>query len=613
MTRELFVPSRRPIARRSRSRGLLSAVAAALVLSAAHFAAAQAVVPPPSTDLGAPNRAAAVNTSFNLNPFSVVWFSFSVPEVSTSSGLFLDIDTEGTQLSPFNDSMIALYDSAGNLIVVNDDSGTGALSALSFGLDTPARPGFDGGQQNGQNGSLAGGTYYLAVLGFNGFNTFGPNFAVTSSAQTNGFAQVHLRLGPAAAFANAGTDLTTPENALVALDGSASRGVDICDPSTFQLSWTQIAGPTVILNQADILHPTFTSPEVGAGGATLTFQLDATSCLGGTVSDFVNVSVTNLNRAPVAEAGPDQTVAEGSTVALDGSQSYDLDDNALTFFWSQVSGPAVTLSSDSSPAPTFVAPFVGQAGGTVRLALAVSDGEEIAVDFIDVVIQNINHPPVASAGPCFTADESTLVTLNGGGSSDPDNDFLTYSWQQICGPTVTLSGASTATPTFTAPNVSFFGALLTFRLTVSDGLLSRTDNVSVYIRQTFSPPDCTTARPSDDSLWPPNHKLVPIRILGLCSSGVGLVNVTITSVTQDEPIRGTGNGDTGPDAVIQCDTVLLRAERKESGNGRVYRINFTATSLGGACTGSVKVVVPRNQSHGGTATDDGQIYNSVGP
>lgn len=612
MMRARFVPTR-PSQRGFRlPRGCSRALAAAALCCAAIAGVGNAradLSTPPATDLGAPTRAAVVTTTFNLNSYTVTWLSFTIPEASPSSGLFLDIDTAGSLLTT-NDTEIGLYDSLGNRIAVNDDYGAGALSALSFGLDSPARSGL--GPMIGQNGSLPAGTYYLAVCGYNPATSFGlTGFAVNNGSFYNGFAQVHVRLGPPAPVASAGPDQTVPENTSVVIDASASRGVDACSVT---LAWSQIAGPVVALDATDQFHPTFTAPEVGAGGGTLTFQVDASSCEGPIVSDFVNITVTNVNRAPVAEAGPDQTVAENSAVVLDGSHSYDLDDDALTFFWSQVSGPAVTLSSDSSPAPTFFAPSVGAAGAVVRFGLAVSDGIETTVDFVDITVENVNHPPVASAGPGGSFDENTLVTLNASASSDPDNDALSFSWQQIGGPSVTLSGAATATPSFTAPNVCFAGITLTFRVTVSDGIASSTADVSVFIRQSFSPPNCAHARPSDDSLWPPNHKLVPVSILGLSGAHTGNVTVTILGVTQDEPIRGTGSGDTGPDAVIQDSTVLLRAERAGNGNGRVYRITYQATSLGGSCTGFVYVRVPRDQGHcGGGGTDSGQIYNSVGP
>ena len=71
--------------------------------------------------------------------------------------------------------------------------------------------------------------------------------------------------------------------------------------------------------------------------------------------------------------------------------------------------------------------------------------------------------------------------------------------------------------------------------------------------------------------------------------------ITITGVTQDEPTNGLGDGDTAIDAVINGDgTVLLRAERSGKGDGRVYRISFTASDLEGSTSGVVKVSVPHS-------------------
>ena len=54
------------------------------------------------------------------------------------------------------------------------------------------------------------------------------------------------------------------------------------------------------------------------------------------------------NEAPVANAGPDQEVASEATVELDGSGSTDPNNDPLTYKWSQLSGPAVTLEGAST-------------------------------------------------------------------------------------------------------------------------------------------------------------------------------------------------------------------------------------------------------------------------
>jgi hypothetical protein len=93
---------------------------------------------------------------------------------------------------------------------------------------------------------------------------------------------------------------------------------------------------------------------------------------------------------------------------------------------------------------------------------------------------------------------------------------------------------------------------------------------------------------------PPNHKLVPIHILGISHPDNHPVAIAVTGVTQDEPVNGLGDGDTSPDAVVQKTAVLLRAERAGARNGRVYRVQFEADDgVGGVCTGSVSVRVPK--------------------
>ena len=93
-----------------------------------------------------------------------------------------------------------------------------------------------------------------------------------------------------------------------------------------------------------------------------------------------------------------------------------------------------------------------------------------------------NATPTANAGADQTVNACTPVMLNGGASIDPDGgpQPLTYAWVQLSGPTVALSGAATATPTFEAPNVAASETLV-FQLTVSDGLAMATDTVSVTV------------------------------------------------------------------------------------------------------------------------------------
>src|SRR5262249_56653436 len=86
--------------------------------------------------------------------------------------------------------------------------------------------------------------------------------------------------------------------------------------------------------------------------------------------------------------------------------------------------------------------------------------------------------PTANAGTDQTVAVNTLVTLQGSGS-DPDNgpNPLSFSWAQLSGPSVTLSGANTATPTFTPTAAGAYG----FRLTLSDRAASATDDLTINV------------------------------------------------------------------------------------------------------------------------------------
>jgi FG-GAP repeat len=411
-------------------------------------------------------------------------------------------------------------------------------------------------------------------------------------------------------IANAGPDQTADDGALVVLDGSASSG-----GGSLTFSWMQLPGPVDLLDDASSPTPRFTAPflSAGVGSQTLTFQLTVTST-GGSSTDTVDVTVRNVNHAPVADAGGDQVVNEGSPVTLSGELSFDNDSDPLSFLWTQTSGTPVVLSGADTAHPTFTAPVLPGSTGSVSIltfALTVSDGVLTSTAETRVTVEQVNHLPVADDGVDQTVAAGALVGLNASGSFDPDGDPITYSWTQTGGPTVVLSDPNTANPSFVAPQVA--GAtMLSFRVSVSDGTLtSVSDGVAITVTTPNDPPLCHLAHAWPPILWPPIHQMVPIKIWGVADPDHDRVVIKVVSVTQDEPVKGVTYGDTSPDAVILSKGVLVRAERADKGNGRVYQINFRADDgHGGTCNGSVKVKVPRFWTH---PIDDGQNYDSTKP
>lgn len=413
-------------------------------------------------------------------------------------------------------------------------------------------------------------------------------------------------------LADGGPDSSPDEGAVVTLDGSASR-----DPlgKPISYSWTQIAGPSVTLTDPDSSMPSFTAPFVPAGGATLTFQLVVASPLGSGPPDTVNVTVTNVNHPPVPEAGDDQIVPESSAVSLNGTASYDQDDETLSFSWVQTAGTLVGLAGADTATPGFIAPLVGTAGETLTFALTVGDGIDTATDSVDVFVTNVNQAPVANAGSDASANENTVVALDSSASHDPDEDSLTYAWTQTGGTAVMLSDAFSATPSFTAPLTNPGGEVLTFDLVVSDGQLdSVADSVAIVVLNVNDPPNCALASTQPAGLWPPNHKLVAVGLSGVVDPQGDVVTLAVSAVTSDEPTSGLGDGDSSPDAVLQGSSVLLRAERWDQRDGRVYMVHFTATDTNGeSCFSSVQVTVPKTMKKGSSAVDSGQGYDATLP
>jgi hypothetical protein len=91
-----------------------------------------------------------------------------------------------------------------------------------------------------------------------------------------------------------------------------------------------------------------------------------------------------------------------------------------------------------------------------------------------------NTPPVANAGVTQNVTVGSLVTLDGSGSRDVNNQSLTYLWQMTAVPVgslAALSSSTSAKPTFTADVAGTY----TVSLVVNDGKANSTlTTVSVY-------------------------------------------------------------------------------------------------------------------------------------
>jgi len=279
-------------------------------------------------------------------------------------------------------------------------------------------------------------------------------------------------------IANAGQSQVVDERTSVILNGVLSSDPD-GDLITF--AWRQIPGPSVNLSSNSVAQPTFDAPEVTVP-AMLMFELTVNDGVANSVPVTVVVTVRNVNRVPVADAGQVQDIDEGKLVTLDGTGSSDEDGDALAFIWKQISGPTIALNNATMARPTFLAPELA-VSATLTFELVVSDGQtESGADSVTITVNHVNKTPTADAGPDQKVEQQAQVTLDGSGSSDDDGDTLSYTWRQTFGPSVELSMHNVVRPTFVAPEGSA-PATLSFDLVVSDNVSdSVADSVDIHIR-----------------------------------------------------------------------------------------------------------------------------------
>jgi hypothetical protein len=191
-----------------------------------------------------------------------------------------------------------------------------------------------------------------------------------------------------------------------------------------------------------------------------------------------------------------------------------------------------------------------------------------------------NRPPVAQcqdvrvdAGPSC----SVSASINNG-SYDPDGDPIKLT-QSPPGP-YSLGKTSVS-------------------LTVSDShgaSSSCTANVTVV---DILPPTITKVSATPSMLWPPNHKMVPVRVIITASDNCsGTPKCGIVSVASNEPVNGLGDGDTTPDWQFFSNSLIvnLRAERSGQGSGRIYTVGVQCRDASGnKSLSTVQVRVPHDQ------------------
>ncbi len=195
------------------------------------------------------------------------------------------------------------------------------------------------------------------------------------------------------------------------------------------------------------------------------------------------------NSAPTVDAGRDRFVPSSGNAFTEvtmAATASDVDGDTLTVKWFEGDGEFVGAKSLTSA--------ISLNKGLHVLRVEVTDSATMVSDEVEITVGNATPTAVAFFYPSSSnpVDEGTTFQVVGAGSSDPDNDLLTYEWRQKPGDTALvpeLIGGSVdgSFKTFTAPLVDA-DTIVTLQLRVSDGeATSEWDDFEVQVRDMGSP------------------------------------------------------------------------------------------------------------------------------
>ncbi len=388
-------------------------------------------------------------------------------------------------------------------------------------------------------------------------------------------------------------------------DGSANVQVTLAwdDPAATRLSATQLINdldlrlndPDGVIYQPFVLNPAIPANIATTGNDTLN---NVEMVIGAAKAGTWMVSVAGttvpqgpqqhtlitpedavINQRPICDANGPYTGE--CTVSLDGTGSSDPDGDVLSFSWT-TDCPGGSFDDANSPMPVLTVSSHCNVNCNVTLTVTDTKGASSSCS-TTVAIDDITDPVITCPSDVTIECDEPDDPSNTGEATATDN----------CDPDPSITFDDVVTPgdcpqektiarTWTATDACGNTGSCTQTITVED----------------TTPPVINSLTASPNSLWPPNHKLIPVALtVSVTDNCDPAPTCNILSVSSNEAINGLGDGNTAPDWVVTGDLSLnLRAERSGKGSGRVYTITVECTdACGNSSTENVDVTVPHNK------------------
>lgn len=461
-------------------------------------------------------------------------------------------------------------------------------------------------------------------------------------------------------FPNAAGDAPlgpSSNTALYATDGRSDGSFSyVSFPGHFDPATGQLASSY----SQPILHPYDQAIPYTQSALQLTFDSAEALYAGNWYDVYYYVPATvspsyRLGTLNLSQAGATATVGPGAAATVDHDYCF----NEIHLQYSATNGAFVNPSAHvtggfdgadwrsaaahyTGDGTFYGIPAVGIYNGAAQLSAAAASAGEVrfalpqgtwnispSASFIGAsgVASTGNFTPIngftTGCGQRISLVPGLAVTLDPFPACAPSNTFqmtgtvqsadgeISRIWYTVNGGAAHDICSGVCAPAFSA-TVTLDNALDSIAVFASSPFDPNPASSSADLKQCNAPPVCTGATPSIATLWPPDHKFVPVSINGITDPDGDATQVTVTSVQQDEPTLGGGSGHTSPDAVVQGAAVQLRSERAGSNPaGRLYFIHFTASDGRGAtCSGTNSVCVPHDQGGHSTCVDTGQRFNS---